>query len=190
MPEICRTIAFSSVKTGNGCTWLVSRMADVMAACCSGSVCLVDANLRAPSLHRYFGVESPAHGLSQALGSSAALERITTQVGRNVWLVPCGSPQSRREPLPATEVLRARLIDLRSRFDWVVVDAPSLDAPGDAVSVARATDGLVMVLEANVTRRQAAIKATEALATANVRVVGAVLNKRTFPIPAKLYKLL
>jgi len=51
-------------------------------------------------------------------------------------------------------------------------------------------DGLVVVLEANATRREAAVRITDTLRASNVRVLGAVLNKRTFPIPESVYSLL
>ena len=44
-----------------------------------------------------------------------------------------------------------------------------------------------MVLEANSTRREAALRVAEGLRAKQVRVLGAVLNKRTFPIPDSLY---
>jgi len=50
------------------------------------------------------------------------------------------------------------------------------------------TDGVVLVLEANVTRRVAALSAKESLEAAGVRLLGTVLNNRTFPIPDKLYR--
>jgi Mrp family chromosome partitioning ATPase len=49
------------------------------------------------------------------------------------------------------------------------------------------TDGLVFVLEANSTRREAAIQVMESLRAGQVPVLGAVLNKRTYPIPESLY---
>jgi Mrp family chromosome partitioning ATPase len=47
-----------------------------------------------------------------------------------------------------------------------------------------------MVLEANSTRRITARKAKKTLEDGNVRVLGTVLNNRTFPIPEKIYRLL
>jgi Mrp family chromosome partitioning ATPase len=44
-------------------------------------------------------------------------------------------------------------------------------------------------LEANSTRREAADKVAESLRAAQVTILGAVLNKRTFPIPESLYRL-
>jgi Mrp family chromosome partitioning ATPase len=56
--------------------------------------------------------------------------------------------------------------------------------------LSRWTDGVVLVLEANATRRDAARRVKEILDAANVSVLGVVLNNRTFPIPDVLYRRL
>ena len=47
---------------------------------------------------------------------------------------------------------------------------------------------VVLVVQANSTRREAARKGKESLDSANVRLLGVVLNERTFPIPEVLYR--
>jgi len=69
----------------------------------------------------------------------------------------------------------------------VLIDAPPLSEYSDAVGLGQLADGLLLVLEANSTRRETALRITEDLSAAHVRVLGAVLNKRTFPIPGPLY---
>src|ERR1700674_5887362 len=61
-----RTVVFSGTESGNGCSWVCARVAEVLTSQVSGSVCLVDANLRRPSLHSQFALENH-HGLSDAL---------------------------------------------------------------------------------------------------------------------------
>ena len=51
-------------------------------------------------------------------------------------------------------------------------------------------DGVVLVIEANSTRREAARMAKETFESANVKLLGAILNNRTFPIPESLYRKL
>jgi Mrp family chromosome partitioning ATPase len=58
----------------------------------------------------------------------------------------------------------------------------------DAVAIGQRTDGLVLVLEANLTRREAASAITKNLRAADIPILAAVLNKRTFPIPEQIYK--
>jgi Mrp family chromosome partitioning ATPase len=60
----------------------------------------------------------------------------------------------------------------------------------DASLLAKTADGLVMVVEANDTRREAAQKAKEMLDASDIPVLGAVLNRRAFPIPEFLYRRL
>jgi Mrp family chromosome partitioning ATPase len=46
------------------------------------------------------------------------------------------------------------------------------------------------VLKANSTRRDATREIKQQLQAANVRMLGAVLNQRTFPIPERIYNKL
>jgi protein-tyrosine kinase len=52
------------------------------------------------------------------------------------------------------------------------------------------TDGLVIVLQANATRRESARRAKQLLDECGIPVLGAVLNKRAFPIPEPIYRRL
>jgi Mrp family chromosome partitioning ATPase len=65
-----------------------------------------------------------------------------------------------------------------------------LNAFNDAIVLGGQTDGVVLMLKANSSRRESARKAVQELHAANVRTLGAVLNQRTFPIPERLYKRL
>jgi len=51
-------------------------------------------------------------------------------------------------------------------------------------------DGAVLVLEANATRREVTLKVAADLRAAHIKILGAVLNKRTFAIPEALYRRL
>jgi Mrp family chromosome partitioning ATPase len=84
--------------------------------------------------------------------------------------------------------MKERIAELRSAFDYVLIDAPPLNSYADAMVFGRLADGVVLVLEANATRREAAVRVTESLKATRIPVLGAVLNKRTFPIPSALYK--
>ena len=83
-----------------------------------------------------------------------------------------------------------RVADLRHDFSYVLIDAPPLSHYADAAVFGRMADGLVMVLEANTTRRETARKAKQLLDDCGVSVLGAVLNKRMFPIPERVYRRL
>ncbi len=81
-------------------------------------------------------------------------------------------------------------MELRSEFDYVLIDAPPVNLYADAIILGGLADGAILVLESDVTRREAARKAKETLEGAEVRLLGAILNKRTFPIPESIYRKL
>jgi Mrp family chromosome partitioning ATPase len=47
-------VAFAGVDKGDGCSYVCARASEVLAEQVAGTVCVVDANLRNPSLHEHF----------------------------------------------------------------------------------------------------------------------------------------
>jgi len=66
---------------------------------------------------------------------------------------------------------------LGEHFDWVLVDSPPVLAVSDAAVVANGASGVVFVVGADQTSRQAAREAIHQLQSAHARVIGAVLNR-------------
>src|SRR5256885_12842470 len=52
--ENCQAVVFSAVEAGSGCTFICTRIAEILANHLEDSVCLVDANFRSPGLEREF----------------------------------------------------------------------------------------------------------------------------------------
>lgn len=67
-----RRVVFAGAEPGIGCSWMIARVAEQLAAQGRGSVCVVDCNLRAPGLHQQFGSENH-HGLSDALAGAGPI---------------------------------------------------------------------------------------------------------------------
>jgi Mrp family chromosome partitioning ATPase len=91
-------------------------------------------------------------------------------------LLSCGSLTPDSPNLLNSDQIAARFVELRKEFDYLLIDAPSLTRYADATALGRLTDGLVIVLEANTTRKEAALKVIENLRAAQIHVLGAVLN--------------
>jgi Mrp family chromosome partitioning ATPase len=87
-----------------------------------------------------------------------------------------------------SDLLRARFLELRKEFEYVLVDVPPVALDSTSALLAPFTDGVVLVVEANSTRREVARRVKESLESAHVRLLGAVLNNRTFPIPEIIYR--
>lgn len=188
-PQGPRRVVFSGSESGSGCSWMSARAAEVLAPLGRGAVCIVDCNLRSPGLHLQFGTENH-HGLSDALLGSGPIREYVHRLSQNLWFLSCGASAETGLTMLGSDQMRLRLAELRASFDYVLIDAPPLNACNDTIVLGGHSDGVVLVLKANSSRREIARKAVQELQGANVRVLGAVLNQRTFPIPEALYKRL
>lgn len=188
--ESPRSVVFAGVDHGNGCTRVCAQAAVTLANNILGSVCLVDANLRSPALPEFFGTTNH-YGLTDALKQEDPIRNFVRQLRpKNLWLLSCGSLALDSANFLDSDRLKTRLAGLREEFDYVLIDAPPLNQYADAVALGQLADGLVVVLEADSTRRESAVNVTESLRAAHVQVLGAVLNKRSFPIPESVYRKL
>jgi hypothetical protein len=73
--------------------------------------------------------------------------------------------------------------ELREQFRYILISAPPITREAESTILGQLADGMVLIVEANQSRREAVLRAKERLENADVRILGAVLDQRTFPIP-------
>jgi Mrp family chromosome partitioning ATPase len=185
-----RFVLFAGLEKDADCASICARTARILAARAEGAVCVVDANFRSPSLHHHFGVEN-RNGLAEAvLGHGPTRDCAEKLPECDLWIMPSGCAAAKMNFPKDSDRMRSTLTELRDAFPYVVLHSSpfKLDAVSNFLS--RWTDGVVLVVEANATRRDTVRRVKENLAAANVSVLGVVLNNRTFPIPEALYRRL
>ena len=184
-----RAVAFCGIGHGDGASWICAQVALAVAAQGASSVCAVDANLRSPGLHSYLGAANRS-GLAEAVRQVGPIRKFLAPGPRaNLWVLPAGV-NTDASLLLISERLRERVAELRAEFDFLIFDAPPVGHANDAAVLGAMLDGVVLVVGAHSTRRETARKAKESLEKGNVRLLGTVLNGRTFPIPEALYRRL
>jgi protein-tyrosine kinase len=185
-----RQIVFVGTEAGNGCSWICAHAADILASQCSRSVCVVDCDVRFPTLHEEFRVRNH-YGLAEALQGDEPIRQFVQQLShRNLWLLSCGALSDNSQQMLTLDRMRKRLAELRNEFDYVLLDVAPMNMTNHGVLLGTWCDGVALVLKANSSNRKAAQKVLDELKTANAPVVGAVLNQRTFPIPEAIYNRL
>ena len=188
--NVPRTVVFTSTEPGTGCTWVAAHTAEVLAGRIAGSVCVVDANLREPGLHQQFGLEN-GPGLAEFLQQPDPIRAAVRATSLpNLFVITAGKAIEESQPLLASDRMRMRIHELRSEFDFVLIDSPAMSLGSDAIGLGSLSDGVVLVLKANASRKQTARQAVQSLQEGNAKVLGAVLNQRQFPIPESIYKRL
>ncbi len=184
-----RAVAFCGIEHGDGASWICAQVAIAVAAQGASSVCAVDANLRSPGLHSYLGAANRC-GLAEAVHQVGPIRKFLLLGPRaNLWVLPAGV-NTDPSLLLISARLRERVAELRAEFDFLIFDAPPVGHANDAAVLGALLDGVVLVVGAHSTRRETARKAKGTLERGNVRLLGTVLNGRTFPIPEVLYRRL
>ena len=183
-----RMVVFAAIDHGNGCSLVAASVARALTASAPGAVCLVEANFRSPALPRMLGTTN-YRGFTDALLEQGSIRSFMKPMGNGcLWLLSSGPVIADSPKLLAAERTRARFVELRAEFDFVIVDAPPLSRYADAIALGQLSDGMVLVLEVGSTRHDAALTAVQYVRSSRIQVLGAVLNKGMAPIPEKTSK--
>jgi capsular exopolysaccharide synthesis family protein len=168
-------ILITSPSGGNGKTTVATNLG-ISIALSGRRVLLVDANFRRAGLPRIFaGV--PQEGLSNILIGQGRLGDLATSSsvpGLDI-LGPGPTPPNPAELL-GSSYLRDLVVDARSRYDQVIFDGPPFLLVSDAMVLAGAVDGVLVVCQYRATSRGAFQRTQAQLEAINARVFGAVLN--------------
>ncbi|HXE58332.1 MAG TPA: polysaccharide biosynthesis tyrosine autokinase [Gemmatimonadales bacterium] len=176
-----KSLVVTSVSPGEGKTLTAANLAVTFAR--EGlDVLVMDCDLRRPRLHRVFGV-ARGPGLFELLESGgpvsdpeAAARCIRGTPIAGLSVLPCGHLPNNPSDVLRGARTRVLLRELTDRFDVVVVDTPPALATADATILGAIADGVLLVVRAGQTHREAAARAHQQLTQVGARVVGAVLN--------------
>lgn len=187
-----RTVMFAGATRGAGGSWTCVHTAKTLAHYVSGNVCVVDANLEAPALHRHFFVgHSSAKGISDTIFESSVSKQCASQIeNTNLWFLPAGNRCKQVLALADKSLLESHLRELRGEFDYVLIDAPAVTASPLAVSIGRASHGAVLVMDSSGIAPNLLLRARKQLEKANVPLFGVVLNQRAPALPSVLDRLI
>jgi Mrp family chromosome partitioning ATPase len=186
-PEGPRVVSFSGVAHDDRSSWICARVGESLAAQANASICLVDADFCCPRLHTHLAATN-SPGLGSALTTEGSIENFAIPVSRNLWLMSSGLIKV--DLNTHIEPCRTRFAELRRVFDYVLISAAPFTRESDSTLTGQLSDGVVIIVEANSSRRETVRRVKERLELAQVRLLGAVLDQRTFPIPESLYRKL
>jgi capsular exopolysaccharide synthesis family protein len=174
-PEKCKAVLVTSSLPGEGKTTVAVNLAIALSR--HARTCLVDADLRRPSVAATFGL-CPCKGLGEVLHGSAALDEALMPMGDspNLSILPAGDTSDREHLMIAMETANL-MKDLRTRFEFIVVDAAPILPYADGRVLSTATDGIVFVTRSGNTPACAMVRSMELLHEVNsAPVVSIVLN--------------
>ncbi len=172
-----RTLLVTSANPSEGKSTTLANLAVVMAQ--QGQrVVIVDTDLRRPTQHRLFQVPNNVGLTNALLHDRPTVDGYlqSTQV-ENLEVLPTGPLPPNPAELLSSARFAALIELLKTQVDLVLLDSPPALAVTDATVLARQVDGVILVVDAGMTRRQWAANAKEALDKAGVHILGVALNR-------------
>jgi Mrp family chromosome partitioning ATPase len=186
-----RSVGLASATAGEGTSFVAFHLATELARSTAQPTLLLETNVHRPAQAQQHGVD-PDPGLRHLLlDRSFPLESCLRQTAvEPLWLLPAGSAvNGSGGALDWTHFPRI-FEALRERFCGIVADLPPVNLSTDAVIIGPVFDAVVLVVEADLCSREVIHNAVARLRRANPNVMGTILNKRKFFIPAPLYRRL
>jgi capsular exopolysaccharide synthesis family protein len=139
-------------------------------------VLAIDADLRKGRCHKLLHVRNH-YGLTNVLTQQLDIKTCIHETAiKDFYVLPRGA----LPPNPADLLMSQRMCDilneLRSSFDFIVIDSPPTIAVSDSAVLSALCDGVVLVVDGQKTTTQSAKRAMEVLDKVGARSLGVILN--------------
>jgi capsular exopolysaccharide synthesis family protein len=170
-----RVIAITSSVPNEGKTMVAMNLASTLAEI-GFTVCLVDADLRRPTVAKMMGLPSPV-GLTSVLINQIDLNDALQKVGTNLYVLSSGPTPPNPSEVLASSYVRETIRALLVHVDYVVIDTAPLLPVADGAEVAALADGALLVARYNMTTDSQVKRAVAALRQVDAKLVGVVMNR-------------
>lgn len=190
-----KVLLFTGESPGVGKSLISANLAEVFAQL-NKKVLLIDADMRMGELHKVFGM-SQYDGLADYLLlddnslqlSKSADAQIMNDVSDfsienfihssgvdHIDFMPRGKHPSDPESLLISEKFDTLLTELKSQYDYIIIDSPPLLAASDAMVLAQHADKVLMVTRYDASMEKQLIYAIKQMYESNIQVDGIILN--------------
>ena len=169
-----KIIVLTSPGPGEGKSTTCANLGVVLAQA-GKDVLILDCDFRKPVMHKFFGLRN-LRGVVDVVVEAHSLQEVLQEPVQKLKVVTVG-------PIPPnpTEILGSQrfsqfLAAVRQRFDYVLVDVPPVELVSDPAILAAQGDGVLLVVDAQSTRKRSVQKAMRGLEAVGANVLGTVMN--------------
>jgi len=168
-----KVVMVASAVRGEGKSLTAANLAVTLARSYQRDTLLIDADQRAPMLHRIFNVENTG-GLSALVQTGAASADTAIRLMPSLTLVTAGQPSMDPMARLASPRMAALIAEAKEMFDFIILDTPPITQVPDAAVLAPLADTTVLVIKAGSTPHASIDQAVKTLG--RERILGTVLN--------------
>lgn len=179
----------ASATPGEGASTIALLLAASTAAHRPGmKVLLIDACLSDGSLSRALGVDTTTKGLAACIKGSLKVEdAVVSTAIPGFDVLPAGFDPSGAGL--SADAFQRLFESLSRRYDLIVIDAPPARHSRDVSALSKIVRNAILVIQYGGPKREQVQAALDEIHRVDGRVLGAVLNKRTYPLPSWLYEI-
>lgn len=165
----------SSPGPGDGKSFISSNLA-VSFAELGRRTLLIDGDVRRGTLHNVMSVERTP-GLTDFLEGAAALEDVVRETKyEHLTVIPSGRRTRQAPELIDSAAMRKLILEMRTRYDVILVDSAPLGAGVDPYVLSTLTGSMILVLRTGETDKSLTEAKLGMLERLPTRMLGAVLN--------------
>jgi succinoglycan biosynthesis transport protein ExoP len=179
-----QVIPITSPGPGDGKSTVAANLA-ISLAQAGKRVILVDCELKSPKMQELFRLTRLGDSIKAIMTADADLRMAVRQCEvANLFLLPAG-----RGPMDALDLLsrpkfRELIAELKSSYEFVIIDAPSTLDEKEFAVLAGTADGVVLVVRSGADAPSRSDRARGQVMEAGVRVLGAIVNAAPPVAPA------
>lgn len=172
-----QVLLFTSSIAEEGKTTSVSNTA-ITFAMAGMKTLLIECDLRKARVHKMFDLlQEP--GLSNLLTDKYYLENVVNKIEEveGLDVITAGALPPAPVELLASSAMEEVLKEARNRYDKILIDAPPILSVTDAAVLNRLVDGVILVVAANETKKEAIKQAKKSLDRVEAKVLGVLISK-------------
>ena len=169
-----KVIVTTSPGPAEGKSTTCANLAVVLAQADKNTL-VMDCDLRKPVMHKIFGLRNFS-GVVNVLVGERDLSEVWQEPMQGLKVITAGSMPPNPAELVGSRRFAQLLERVREEFDYVLIDAPPTELVSDPVTLATQGDGVLLVLDAQNTRKGSLRQAIRRLETVRANVLGTVMN--------------
>lgn len=181
-----RSIVVTSGAPGDGKTTVAWNLA-LAAASAGTDVVLVEADLRNPALGARVDLGTAGHsgGLSEVLAGEVSLDHAlvhfgvrqgSTELAQGLDLLPAGGVPPNPADLAESARMQEVLVELRDRYELVIIDTPPVTVISDTIPLLTKVDGVLVVVRMKKSTRDQTLAVRRQLDRVDASLLGVVAN--------------
>lgn len=172
-----KVIIFTSTATEEGKSTSISNTA-ISLSKAGKKVLLIECDLRKARLHDLFGIPQ-VPGLTNALVDKKSFDEVVQVLfdDTNLHIVTSGPLPPDPAEMLGSHAFENFIKNARELYDVVLIDAPPVLSVTDAAVMCKVADGVVLIVAAKETKKEAAKQAKKVLEKVNANILGILLTK-------------